>query len=96
MKKAVVGFPKFLLGLTLGLIIAILTQIDVFLFAVIGILAALIWDSALVGAFVALVPYTLSYIVSQWIGQILSVINRNSALFLNVMDEHDGREFTVD
>jgi hypothetical protein len=80
--QALKAFPGFVLGIVLGLLIAFLTQVEVFLFAVLGVLVGVAISPA-AGASVAFGMYTVFYVVGQYV----TLANRNFALFLSVMGD---------
>ena len=82
LKRATIGFPKFVLGIAIGLLIALLTQVEVFLFAVFGVLVGIAISPA-AGAAAAIGMYTVFYVISQYV----SLANRNFSLFLSVMGD---------
>jgi hypothetical protein len=68
MLEAVKSFPEFIFGLVVGLIVAILTDVEVFLFAITGVLLSLGLDNGFLGAGIALALFTMFRMFSKYVG----------------------------
>lgn len=85
MKQALWDFPKYLLGIFLGICLAILTEIEMTLMVFLGILIGFTTSNALIGITIVFGIYTVFYILNQYI----QTFNRNFVLFLQVMKERE-------
>jgi hypothetical protein len=79
---AIKGFPQFAWGVFVGLFVAVLTKIEVFLLLILGVLIGLA-TNAITGAAIAFGLYVVLY----FIGQYVALASRQFALYLRLMAE---------
>lgn len=62
--RTIVGFPKYIWGWTLGLIVAILSDLHITTLAVTGVFAGIYGESVILGILVFFVTYSISRVLA--------------------------------
>ncbi len=87
MGKALKEFPKLFAGFLYGMVIALLTKVELFLFVILGVAVGFA-ASPIVGFCVAWGLYTVFYMLSQY----AMLFSSKADAFLRLIVEHERRK----
>ena len=76
--RAIVGFPRYAYEWTVGLLVAILSDLHITALAVTGVIGGLVFHSILVGVFVFFATYAFSRVIGNLANAIGFGLNNNA------------------
>jgi hypothetical protein len=93
--RAVVNFPKFLLQYTVGVLIFILSDYNLFTMALLGIVAGFVANAWLVGVLVFLGVYVASRALSAAIGQVAEAVGHHARIQLQIQERRENPPYVI-